>query len=80
MSFSGMRQNYKIRYATKKPMSLVHVQYLTKVRRSPPVQQPWAGHESDMPRLRAEAQRKCFKPQINRQVIHNNTLLNQRRK
>ena len=54
MSYSIMRQSYNIQIATKKPISLVNVQYLAKVR-IPPLSPTWAGHESEMPRLRAEA-------------------------
>ena len=32
-----MLQRYNIQIATKKPMGLVHVQYLGKVRRPPPL-------------------------------------------
>jgi hypothetical protein len=42
------------RPATKKPMGLLHVQYLTKVRRSS-VQPSWVGKAQEMEKLRAEA-------------------------
>ena len=42
-----MRQSYNIQIATKKPMALVHVQYLGKVRR-PPLQSDLGGPGQDM--------------------------------